>query len=189
MRGILNSRPGIGEARHRPLSQPTLVTAHATRVLIIRLGVLGDVVRTLPALRAIRAAYPDAHISWLVEKGASGVLEGRRELDCVIQFPRENLTDSLRTLALGKFWRQLAAFVQTLRAESFDLVIDFHAILKSGVIARLTGAHTRVSYSASFSRAWSFLFATHRGTPGLRNAGTRRSDRLDRSRTSVCRKR
>lgn len=168
-----------------PLSSPP----HATRVLIIRLGALGDVVRTLPALRAIRAAYPDAHISWLVEKGASGVLEGCRELDCVIQFPRENLTDSLRTLALGKFWRQLAAFVQTLRAESFDLVIDFHAILESGVIARLTGAHTQVSYSASFSRAWRFLFATHRGTPGPRDAGTRRSDRLDRSRTSVCRKR
>lgn len=168
-----------------PLSSPP----HATRVLIIRLGALGDVVRTLPALRAIRAAYPDAHISWLVEKGASGVLEGRRELDCVIQFPRENLTDSLRTLALGKFWRQLAAFVQTLRAESFDLVIDFHAILESGVIARLTGEHTQVSYSASFSRAWRFLFATHRGTPGPRDAGTRRSDRLDRSRTSVCRKR
>lgn len=82
-----------------PLSSPP----HATRVLIIRLGALGDVVRTLPALRAIPAAYPDAQISWLVEKGASGVLEGRRELDCVIQFPRENLTDSLRTLALENF--------------------------------------------------------------------------------------
>ncbi|MCH7599718.1 MAG: glycosyltransferase family 9 protein [Myxococcales bacterium] len=130
--------------------------------MIIRLGAMGDVVRTLPALQALRVAYPDAHISWLVEKRAAGVLEGRDDLDRVIQFPREHLMDLLRRRQFDELWRQLTGFVRALRAGQFDLVIDFHAILKSGVLAMLSGARTRVSYSWPFSREWSFLFANHR---------------------------
>lgn len=141
-----------------PLSSPP----SANRILIIRLGALGDVVRTLPALRALRAAYPEARISWLVEQRAVEVLEGRDDLDQVIQFPRERLRELLRRRQFGQWWRELAAFVWKLRAESFDLVIDFHAILKSGAISLLSGAPTRVSYSPPFSREWSHLFANYR---------------------------
>jgi 3-deoxy-D-manno-octulosonic-acid transferase/heptosyltransferase-1 len=123
---------------------------------------MGDVVRTLPSLQALRAAYPEAHISWLVEKGAAGVLEDRDDLDQVIQFPRERLSDLLYRRKFRSLWREVNHFVGGLRDEQFDLVIDFHAILKSGVLAMLSRARTRVSYAAPFSREWSFLFATHR---------------------------
>lgn len=141
-----------------PLSAPP----RASRILIIRLGAMGDVVRTLPALQALRAAYPRAHISWLAERSAAGVLSGRDGLDQLILFPREALTESLRARRFGELWRELAAFLKTLRAERFDLVIDFHAILKSGAIARLCGARTRVSYARPYSREGSWLFANHR---------------------------
>ena len=38
------------------------------KILIIRLSAIGDVVRTLPALRALRNKYPTAYIAWVVEK-------------------------------------------------------------------------------------------------------------------------
>ena len=40
------------------------------RVLIVKLGALGDIVLSLPALRMLRCSLPDAHIAWLVEQRA-----------------------------------------------------------------------------------------------------------------------
>ena len=123
---------------------------------------MGDVVRTLPAMRALRSAYPDAQISWLVERGAEEVLRDRPELDQVLTFPREELTSALRGFELRTLRVRLSQFVLTLRSQRFDLVVDFHSILKSGVLSRLTGAPTRISYAAPFGREWSWLFATDR---------------------------
>ncbi len=141
-----------------PLSLPP----RAGRILIIRLGALGDVVRTLPALMALRAAYPGAHISWLTERAAAGVLDGHDGLDRVIVFPREALGEALRKRRFAALRRSLGEFVKALRAERFDLVIDFHAILKSGIISRLSGAPIRVSYAWPEGREFSWMFANQR---------------------------
>jgi ADP-heptose:LPS heptosyltransferase len=53
-------------------------------------------------------------------------------------------------------------FLAELRRRRFDLVLDFHAILKSGVLARLSGAPRRASYARPFAREGAFLFATER---------------------------
>ncbi|MCS5618793.1 MAG: glycosyltransferase family 9 protein [Myxococcota bacterium] len=134
----------------------------ARRILIIRLGAMGDVVRTLPAFRALRSAYPEARISWLVERGAEGILSGRPDLDDVIRFPRQELASALRGFRVRAFCNEARQFIAQLRGEQFDLVVDFHAILKSGVLARLSGAATRVSYAHPFAREGSWVFATDR---------------------------
>lgn len=118
--------------------------------------------RTLPAFRALRSAYPEARISWLVERGAEGILSGRPDLDDVIRFPREELASALRGFRVRAFCNEARQFIAQLRGEQFDLVVDFHAILKSGVLARLSGAATRVSYAHPFAREGSWVFATHR---------------------------
>jgi len=141
-----------------PLAAPPL----ARRVLILRLGAVGDVVRTLPAARALRLAYADAHLAWLVEPGAASLLEGQPWLDEVIVFPRDVLRDAGRRGRLVTLDRTARGFVRALRGRSFDLVVDFHAILKSGVLARLSGAPCRVSYAKPFSRESAWRFATHR---------------------------
>ncbi len=137
---------------------------------------MGDVVRTLPALQALRAAYPRAHISWLVERAASGVLSGVDELDQVMLFPREALSDALRGRRWDALNSEVRAFVKNLRDQRFDLVIDFHAILKSAVIARLCGARTRVSYARPYGREWSGLFSTHRA-----RLSQKKANRYDRN--------
>ena len=44
------------------------------RILIVKLGAIGDVVHTLPALAALRRALPTAHIAWVVERGGAAKL-------------------------------------------------------------------------------------------------------------------
>ncbi len=126
------------------------------------MGALGDVVRTLPSLQALRRAYPDAQISWLVERAAADVVRGRPEIDEVIEFPRERLSELLRERRFLAFARACREVGQDLRDRRFDLVLDFHAILKSGLLSWATRAPRRVSYARPFSRESSFWFATDR---------------------------
>jgi len=129
---------------------------------VIRLGAVGDVVRTLPAFRSLRAGYPRARISWLVERKAAGALVGQPGIDEVLIFPREELVAHLRRGSLPSLVREVRRFQRELRGRRFDLVVDFHAILKSGVIALASGAPLRVGYSRPVARELTWLFANRR---------------------------
>jgi len=129
---------------------------------VIRLGAVGDVVRTLPSVSAVRAAYPGAHIAWLVEPVAAGILEGQPFLDEIIEFPREALQAALAGRAVGRLHRESTHFARALYRRRFDLVLDFHSILRSGILSLLSGARVRVAYARPFGREFAYAFATHR---------------------------
>ena len=143
---------------------------------MIRLGAIGDVVRTLPAASALRAAYPGARLTWLVERAASGILETQPWIDEVRIFPRESLRASLRGARAVLLLRELSAFRNALRAGRFDLVLDFHAILKSGLLAYASGAPLRVTYAPPFGRELAWLFANARA-----RLAPRRASRFERN--------
>jgi 3-deoxy-D-manno-octulosonic-acid transferase/heptosyltransferase-1 len=129
---------------------------------VIRLGAVGDVVRTLPAVSALRAAYPGSHLAWLVERASASLLRAQPWLDEVIEFPREELRDALRrgrVLAAGRTARR---FARSLRRRGFELVVDFHSILKSGAHAAASGAPLRASYASPYARELSWVFANER---------------------------
>ena len=65
----------------RPDGAPAPLPDAPERILVIRLGALGDVVRTRFAFSGIRARYPDARIDWLVEDRSADGLCGIRDLD------------------------------------------------------------------------------------------------------------
>jgi ADP-heptose:LPS heptosyltransferase len=133
-------------------------------------------VRTLPAASMLRGAYPDAKLAWLVESASAALLERQPWIDEVIVFPREALRTSLRRLRWLRLGSSLLDFQRRLRAARFDLVVDFHAILKSGILAWASQAPRRVSYARPYGRELSWLFATERArlTP-------RRASRFDRN--------
>jgi heptosyltransferase-1 len=91
---------------------------------VIRLGAIGDVVRTLPAVSALRAGYPGARISWLVEPGAAALLAAQPWIDEVLEFPRPELVRHARAGRIQSAGSLLRRFVVELRAR-FDLVLDF----------------------------------------------------------------
>jgi len=130
----------------------------ADRILILRLGAMGDVVRTLPAVAALRAVYPGAHLSWVVEPPSAGVVSASGLVDEVIVFPRPRLMEALREgdpLGLG---RRIGRFLSLLRDRRFDLTLDFHGLLKSGMMAWASGAPNRFGFDSPAAREFSAIF-------------------------------
>lgn len=116
------------------------------KVLLLRLRLIGDVVFTTPAVRALRRARPDAHLTYVVEQAAAPVVSTLPELDRVI------------TVAHTRGWRRLAddlRLARRLRAERFDLVLDFHGGPRSAWLARASGAPARVGYAIA-GREWMY---------------------------------
>jgi ADP-heptose:LPS heptosyltransferase len=120
---------------------------------VVRLGAVGDVARTLPAVSVLRTACPGAHLAWLVEPGAASLLAGQPWIDEVIVFPRPAFPGALR---------EVARCVLRLRARRFDLVLDFHALLRSALLALATGARRRVTFAPPFARELAWALATDR---------------------------
>ena len=126
---------------------------------MIRLGALGDVVRTLPAGSSLRAAYPGAHLAWLVEPSAATALEEQPWIDEVLVFPRPKLSAALRQRQLEPLLALLGGFVSTLRARRFDLVVDFHSLLRSALLSWVSGARRRVGLASPFGTEGSWWLA------------------------------
>jgi 3-deoxy-D-manno-octulosonic-acid transferase/heptosyltransferase-1 len=130
----------------------------AARILVVRLGAIGDVVRTRVAFAGLRDLYPEATIDWLVEDRAADALDGIVGLDGIVSVPRRRLSALQGARSLGL----LASLARELRARRYDLAVDFHGILKSGLLVRASGTPNRVGYDRGFAREGSHHFYNHR---------------------------
>lgn len=116
------------------------------RILILLLGAIGDVIRALPLAVRIRKEKPDAFLAWAVEPKSFGILEHHPALDRVIVFDRP-----------GGFVAY-QRFVQELRNERFDVVLDLQRHLKSGVTSFLTGAKRRIGFHRKNAKEGNWVF-------------------------------
>ncbi len=131
----------------------------AIRILLVRLSAIGDVLMASPVPAALRAAYPRAHISWMVEPLAAPFVRINPHVDDVIVFERKKTWG--RLLSEGKLaplLREVHAFARELRARRFDIAIDCQGLLKSGLLTWLSGAPRRIGFSPS--REMNHLFLT-----------------------------
>jgi ADP-heptose:LPS heptosyltransferase len=105
------------------------------RILIVKLGAIGDIVHALPALAAIRARFPDDEISWAVERRSAEILRGNRLIDNLIELD----TRSLRVgRIVGDRLPEARRQWRALRKRQFDVALDFQGLLKSATIAKLS---------------------------------------------------
>jgi len=107
------------------------------RILIVKLGSIGDIVHTLPALAVIRRALPESEVSWAVEHRSAEILRDNPLLDRLIEVDTKALR---RGLMSGETLRAPRQQLRLLRASAFDLALDFQGLLKSAMVARLSGA-------------------------------------------------
>ena len=119
------------------------------RILIVKLGSIGDIVHTLPSLAAIRRAMPNAEISWVVEHRAAEILRDNPILDRLIEVDTKALR---RGLVSGETLRAPRQQLRQLRASAFELAIDFQGLLKSASIARLSGARRVFGFTSKYLR-------------------------------------
>ena len=116
----------------------------ARRVGLVKPSALGDIVHSLPVLRALRVRYPHAHITWVVNRAYEPLLRGHPDLDATLPFDRGALRGGLL-----RGCRALRTFLRGLRRCAFDLVIDLQGLLRSGLIAAASGAPRRVGLSSA----------------------------------------
>jgi lipopolysaccharide heptosyltransferase II len=117
-----------------------------SKILLVRLRLIGDVVFTTPAIRAIRQRFPDAHLTYVVEEAAAPVVAANPNLDNVIVVGR---TGGLPQLAHD------VALVRRLRLARYDLAIDFHGGPRSSLLTWLSGAPVRIGYAVA-GRSWMY---------------------------------
>jgi lipopolysaccharide heptosyltransferase I len=130
------------------------------RILIVRLSAVGDVIRTLPAVKALKNYYPSSSITWVVEEPSRALLESQPEIDEVILFPRKSWTNGMKS-ARGVWgtMREIREFIFDLRSRRFDVVLDFHGLLKSGLLSFLSRSPRRVGFDRRSGKEGNFLFS------------------------------
>ncbi len=119
------------------------------RILIVKLGSIGDIVHALPSLAAIRRALPRAEISWVVERRAAEILRDNPMLDGLIEIDTKAMR---RWPVSGETLLAPRQQLRRLRASAFDFTIDFQGLLKSAAIARLSGAPRRYGFAQNALR-------------------------------------
>jgi heptosyltransferase I len=119
------------------------------KILIVKLGSIGDIVHTLPSVAAIQRALPRAEISWVVERRSAEILRDNPLLETLIEVD----TKALRRWPMsGETLPATRRQLRRLRASPFDLAIDFQGLLKSALIARLSDARRRVGFGRAALR-------------------------------------
>lgn len=137
----------------------------ASRILIVRLSALGDVVHVLPMLDALRRARPDAHIGWLVEEKAASLLAGHPQIDRLWVWPRGQLVALLRRGRLFAALGLLIGFVHELRAAGYGVVIDAHSNARSSLLGFCSGARRRIGLAHGYAREGAGWLYTERVVP------------------------
>lgn len=129
----------------------------AMRILIVRLGALGDVVHTLPVAAALRRRFPDASVDWVIDERFAALLELVPDLDRRIV---------LRTRG-GRPAAAWKALRRELREAAYDVALDVQGLGKSALAARLSGARRVVGFAAPFLRErWARWLYTETADPG-----------------------
>ena len=103
-------------------------------ILIVRLGALGDIVHTVPAAAALRRAFPQARIDWVVDARYAGFADLIVPVDRVVTLEKPTIAA----------WIDL---VRQLRSSPYDAALDFQGLMKSAVVARASGARRVVGFS------------------------------------------
>jgi heptosyltransferase-1 len=129
------------------------------RILIVRLSAMGDVIHALPAVQALREAFPSAHIGWLIEERWAELLCAPGAARRGARSASRPLVDEVHAVKL-KTWGKSLFSISTLpciatvwndvRGADYDAAVDLQGAIRSAVLARLSGA--RAVYGAADPR-------------------------------------
>ncbi len=136
-------------------------------ILIVKLSAIGDVIHTLPALNAVKRQYPRARITWLVEEAAASLLEGHRSLDRVLVSKRKQWLKGLAGPDRGRHLKAALAFVQALRATRYDMILDFQASLKGGILVGLARGSRKIGFGKGLAHQEHSYFFLNEKVPAV----------------------
>lgn len=130
-----------------------MIKSRPKRILIVKLGSIGDVVNTLPLVNVLKNSWPETKLAWLIEPKSFPLVEGHQAVDCFLIFKRKEGVPGVREA------------LREIRVFRPDLVIDLQRILRSAFFARFSGCPRRLGFNRKRSKEFSWLFTNIRIPP------------------------
>jgi heptosyltransferase-1 len=138
------------------------------RVLIMRLGAMGDILHALPAVAALRQAHPACFLGWAVEPRWSPLLRAEDgQMPLVNRIHLVKAKDWARSPLQTGTLREIGALRRSLRAEGYDLCIDLQGAVRSALAGRLAGASRMIGEDEPREWAARWLFGERVRTRGV----------------------
>jgi heptosyltransferase I len=124
-------------------------------VVVVKLSALGDVCHTLPVVRTLQRAWPEARFTWIIGQPESKLLGGINDIEFIVFNKRLGLSGYL-------------AVHRALRGRRFDLLLHMQFALRASMIATLIRAPAKLGYDRERALDLQWLFTNHRIEPGSR---------------------
>jgi heptosyltransferase-1 len=119
-----------------------------TKILIIRMSAIGDIVMSSPLAEGLKKKYPDASVSWLAQPGMDQLLKNSPYVDEVIVWPRGEWQQLWKQKKYWQLIKTIRAFSRELKQRKFTIAVDAQGLLKSGLMAWLSGAKQRIGLNS-----------------------------------------
>jgi len=120
-----------------------------SRLLVIRLSSIGDIVHALPAVAALGESFPQLEIHWLVETRYASLLAGNPYVRRILPLDTLSWRGGLPPLAVLE---DMAGTLRGLRGSAYQTAVDFQGLWKSALLAFLAGAKQRVGLAGPWMR-------------------------------------
>lgn len=105
------------------------------RILVVRMGAMGDVIHALPAVASLKHSFPRSHVTWVIRPRWAPLLEGNPFIDEIVPLERTP--------------RGIAEAARALRSRRFDFAVDFQGLLQSALVATVARANRIVGFHQS----------------------------------------
>lgn len=137
-------------------SSTGLLPAPPRDIAMVMLSAIGDAVHVLPVANALKRAWPEARITWIIQPVPHQLVRDHRAVDEFILFRRRR--------GLGA-WRGYAELRRALRGRRFDLVLALQVYLKAGLVTAMVPSPVKLGFDRARARDLNWLFTTHRIPP------------------------
>lgn len=117
-----------------------------SRLLVVRLSAMGDVLHALPAVAALRAALPATHFGWVVEQRWADLVQaafvnvGGVSRPIVDQVHKVNFKGWRGSITSRRTWQEGTRAIKEIRGAGYEVAIDFQGAVRSSLLARISGA-------------------------------------------------
>lgn len=127
-------------------------------ILIVKTSSIGDVIQAAGVLSYLKAKFPDASISWVIEKGSEKLLKALPQVDHVIVIDTKKWRKNLFRFST---WKEVFKVIRVLSSTPFDVLFDLQGNLKSGLITYFSNAKQKVGFGVNSVSEKPNLWFTH----------------------------
>ncbi|MDH3422318.1 MAG: glycosyltransferase family 9 protein, partial [Gemmatimonadota bacterium] len=122
-------------------------------ICIVMLSAIGDAVHVLPVANAIKRAWPECRITWVIQTVPHALVADHPAIDDFVLFERRRGWSA---------WRSLVEVRQALRGRRFDLLLGLQVYFKAGLVTALADARVKLGFDRARARDAQWLFTNTR---------------------------